>query len=232
LAVRKISDLRRYGILGFLGYLESQLRFLVASNGLGEIQVLDVGGGYGILWQEILERNPRIRLTIIDPLHVSSDKDPAHERIQSTFLESSERFAPDSFDVVTAIDLLEHLPKHDGYAFLYEMERIAKRHVVIYTPNGFVWQPPSLNNPFNAHLSSWSVDDLRNFGFRSVKGHIGLKVLFGPYAERRKGVALPRPFEPVLIALSSILAYVFPKLAFAISGWLQADARIAVNQSR
>jgi len=43
-----------------------------------------------------------------------------------------------SFDIVIAMDLIEHLPKSDGYKLLYEMERIARKACMIMTPNGFV----------------------------------------------------------------------------------------------
>lgn len=78
-----------------------------------------------------------------------------------------------SFDAAIALDVIEHLEKEDGYKLLKDMERVAKKRVIIITPNGFV---PQYNkgNKLQAHLSGWSVDDFKKLGYK-VEGIYGTK---------------------------------------------------------
>ena len=78
-----------------------------------------------------------------------------------------------SYDAAVALDVIEHLNKKDGYKLLDDMEGIARKSVVILTPNGFV---PQFNkdNKLQEHLSSWSVDDFLKKGYK-VQGIYGTK---------------------------------------------------------
>lgn len=68
-------------------------------------------------------------------------------------------FDDDAFDVVTSIDVIEHVP--DYHAFLRELIRVARRAVVVSTPN----RRPEHTNPDGSprnhwHLREWSRDEL------------------------------------------------------------------------
>jgi 2-polyprenyl-3-methyl-5-hydroxy-6-metoxy-1,4-benzoquinol methylase len=68
-------------------------------------------------------------------------------------------FDDDSFDVVTSIDVIEHVP--DYHAFVRELCRVARRAVVISTPN----RRPEHTNPDGTprnhwHLREWSREEL------------------------------------------------------------------------
>lgn len=91
-------------------------------------------------------------------------------------------FRDGSIDVVLALDVIEHLPKIDGYKLIQEMERIARRKVVIVTPNGFS-PKTSLEDgsPLQAHRSGWILEDFVNLGY-DVKGVFGLRGLRGERA--------------------------------------------------
>ena len=199
----------------------------VCSDSL-RLNVLDVGGASGRIWQDLL--CPCIHLTIVDPFDPGQlAVDLANERILSEFQKCLPLMANDSFDIVVAIDLIEHLPLHEGYLLLYSMERLARKAVIIYTPNGFVWQPPSENNEFNAHVSGWSVGDFRRFGFKKFVGHVNLKLLVGPYAEPRFPVS--SLIFQALWMLGLVLSKVMPVSAFAISAVLSKGSRSAINQA-
>ena len=43
---------------------------------------------------------------------------------------------------MTALDVIEHLPKEGGLALLDELERVCRGQVVVLTPYGFMEQPP------------------------------------------------------------------------------------------
>lgn len=78
-----------------------------------------------------------------------------------------------SFDAVMALDVIEHLDKDDGYKLLDNMERAARKKVILVTPNGFI---PQYNkeNKLQAHLSGWTVKDFASKGYR-VEGIYGTK---------------------------------------------------------
>ena len=61
--------------------------------------------------------------------------------------ELAELFPPTSFDVVVAVDVLEHLERTDGFDLLEAMEQLARQRVVVFTPNGFVAQGAREGNP-------------------------------------------------------------------------------------
>jgi len=100
---------------------------------------------------------------------------------QVNALEIESRFGPRSFDCVLALDLIEHLEKEDGLRLLAAMERVARRKVIVFTPNGFVPQGAYDDNPYQAHRSGWDPDEMRSRGYR-LWGVNGWKVLRGERA--------------------------------------------------
>ncbi len=89
-------------------------------------------------------------------------------------------FAPRSFDACTALDVIEHFAKEDGTRLLDAMERVARKRVVVFTPNGFLPQPRADDADLQEHISGWTVDDFLQRGYR-VYGSHGPKRLRGAY---------------------------------------------------
>lgn len=116
----------------------------------------------------------------------------------------------DSFDAVAAIDLLEHLDHEDGAALLDQLEKLARRRVVVFTPNGFVHQHARDGNPFQVHLSGWTPAQLRERGY-AVNGVHGLRPLRGPEARIR---LRPHRAWALVADLSQPLARRMPHLAY------------------
>lgn len=85
-------------------------------------------------------------------------------------------FKPHSYEVVLALDLIEHLTKKEGNKLLKDMERIAKNKVIVYTPNGFVKQEEYGGNRYQIHKSGWTVSEMRQRGYRVI-GASGVKFL-------------------------------------------------------
>ncbi len=79
-------------------------------------------------------------------------------------------FQNSEFAVATCVETIEHLPKKHGEQLLDELHRIADT-VIVSTPSSFFRQPRNLvkHNKFQAHVSSWSVEDFRKRGY-TVKG--------------------------------------------------------------
>lgn len=213
--------------LRFEGSLQKYLRFQPQTP----LRVLDVGGGSGLFWNNLLSEFPNIDLTVVDLFDLRELNDFAHKRVHSSFQDALPTFSSNSFDLCTAIDLLEHLDTADGYRLLYEMQRVSQKTVAIYTPNGFLWQPPSPNNPYNAHVSGWQAKDLISFGFQSVLGHVGHKNLIGPYSRPKNNVRNPY-LSYFAEKLGERLAVGFPRYAFAISAWMNSAAAFSIDQAR
>jgi hypothetical protein len=104
--------------------------------------------------------------------------------VQMNISEIGSRFALRSFDCVVALDVIEHFEKEDGLRLLDAMERIARKKVVVFTPNGFVAQPPTSDNPHQLHRSGWTVAEMRARGY-DVVGIGGWRPLRGAYANPR-----------------------------------------------
>lgn len=79
-------------------------------------------------------------------------------------LEVLPRIADRSYELVIAIDILEHLTTEDGARFLDHCVRIASKAVLVSTPKEFHAQEIAAN-PYENHRSVWSEVALREAGF-------------------------------------------------------------------
>lgn len=114
-----------------------------------------------------------------------------------------------SFDAVIALDLIEHLPKKDGIAMLKQMETIARKKVILLTPNGYINQEPYEGNPYQIHKSGWTTEDFAARGY-ILRGMRGLKWLRGEYATIK---FKPWIFWSAVSVLSEFIVYFFPRYA-------------------
>ncbi|MDP9360545.1 MAG: methyltransferase domain-containing protein [Acidobacteriota bacterium] len=178
-AILRAVDERLFGI-SFEQY-HAALRQTIADGNCHSL--LDVGCG---------ERSPIYRFS--KSIHRTTGVDshlPSIERsraqgihtdyVQMNIAEIGSRFAPRSFDCVVALDVIEHFEKDDGLRLLDAMERIARQKAVIFTPNGFVAQPATEDNPHQLHKSGWTVAQMRARGYE-VRGIGGWPPLRGAYA--------------------------------------------------
>ena len=109
-------------------------------------------------------------------------------------------FPPGRFDACVALDLIEHLTKDDGLRLLEDMEMIASRRVIIFTPNGFIPQQ-SRDGDLQEHLSGWEAGEMRSLGYEVIGLH-GPKILRGEYHKPRH---LPRSVAGVVSAAGHLL---------------------------
>ena len=189
--------------------------------------VLDIGSSTGQMWTSHPLQNLDLEVTLMDPAIAKGDVAEDFRVIAASAPGGLADIISDSFDVVVAFDLIEHLSKEDGYLLLYEMERISRKLVVVYTPTGFLWQPPSPNNPFNAHISGWRPRDLKHFGFKSFTGLMGFGILLGPYAKPR--FAFLEGSTSLILKASQFFARPFPLLAHSF--YAEKEPRlVAMNQ--
>lgn len=91
-------------------------------------------------------------------------------------------FRDKAYDLVLAIDILEHLDKQDGNLFIRELLRIGKS-VILATPAEFISQVVP-ENPLEDHLSLWTREELLTHGFTIVDETPSLIGLFSVPAEQ------------------------------------------------
>ncbi|MCA9379041.1 methyltransferase domain-containing protein [Candidatus Dojkabacteria bacterium] len=134
------------------------------------------------------------------------------ENKQMNILNVAREFKPKSFDCVVALDLIEHQTKEEGEKLLRDMESIAKKKVVIFTPNGFVHQGEYDGNDFQIHKSGWTAAEMRARGFR-VYGLNGLRYLRGEYARPKWR---PEWFWQRILYHTQWFVRLFPRFAYQI----------------
>lgn len=132
--------------------------------------------------------------------------------VQCSVLEIARKFPPKSFDYVIAMELIEHLEAADGLELLAQMERIARKKVILSTPNGFLPQGEEFGNPMQKHLSGWTVPQFNSLGYRCV-GLEGLWFLRGEMA----GIKWwPRHFWKAISLVSQFVTRKNSRLAFRL----------------
>jgi 2-polyprenyl-3-methyl-5-hydroxy-6-metoxy-1,4-benzoquinol methylase len=175
--------------------------------------LLDVGcGAYSPL--QSLRRKPYCTgVDAFEPsIKASRSKGIHDEYRQLNILELENNFEENSYDCVLLNDVIEHLEKEDGLKLIRMLEKIAKKHVIIFTPNGFVPQEPFEGNPWQEHKSGWSVKEMQDHGYK-VWGINGWKYLM----EKRCEIKFrPRQFWLIVTSLMQFFTYYFPNQAFQI----------------
>jgi hypothetical protein len=229
--VRKISS---FAPINIEDVVRREIRLLSKNFSKKAITILDLGSGSGWYWNQIVKKFNHLsfRITLVDAIQIEDKANLPNAIFERKIIEVPSglgQFKDQEFDFVVAFDLIEHLSKEDGYRLLYEVDRIAERSSVIFTPNGFVWQPPSSNNPFNAHISGWKTSELRNLGWKRIRGHTGAKKLRVPYA-------IPHPLIsnwPIseIDAFLILLVYRVSGFAFAYSAVKRKKNSRIENQS-
>jgi hypothetical protein len=128
-------------------------------------------------------------------------------------------FKPKSFDTVVALELIEHFDKHRDPLLLNSMERIAKRKVILTTPNRFHPQKAYDNNPYQEHRSGWTVRELERLGYRCF-GLSGFNFLYNHHEDvLKRGLnhwCIPLFFWWRVKRWSTLVVHHLPHLAYRL----------------
>jgi SAM-dependent methyltransferase len=141
-----------------LGMLDRVVPSHDSSTGLtAGLQILDVGCGAGNMIHH-LSRYGQVKGVEIDPRPIVVARQRGYEVEQGDATQPLP-FEAGSFDLVTALDLIEH--NEDDMAILRECYRLLKPsgHVVITVP-AFMWLW-SNNDVINAHVRRYTAGELR-----------------------------------------------------------------------
>lgn len=148
----------------------------------GMKSVLDVGCGSSSPLAKVKKNFYSVGVDAFKPSIKKSKKDRIHNDYKlGDVLKIGKYFPEKSFDAVVALDLIEHLEKKDGFNLLKQMESIAKKKIILMTPNGFVAQHPLEDNPYQIHKSGWGILDFKKMRYK-VYGIRGFKFIRGEYA--------------------------------------------------
>lgn len=71
-----------------------------------------------------------------------------------------------TFDTVLSMSVLEHLEREEGLKLITDLQRVARRQVIVWIPIGFMESLEAKdNNPAQVHRSGWTENDMISLGF-------------------------------------------------------------------
>lgn len=139
--------------------------------------ILDVGCGQGLPMELINLRHSNLISTGIDLFKPYIDQCKI-KKTHNKYLICDVRKLPfkrKSFDVVMALQIIEHLKKGEARIVLKKLETIAKNLIIISTPIGISTYHTE-ENPLQEHQSFFYPEEFKKLGYRIIR--IGGKSLF------------------------------------------------------
>ena len=135
------------------------------------VSVLDVGCGLSLKSQYI-EADIRVGLDAHRPYLEKIDAKVPYVCLQGDATKLRELFLPKSFDMVLLLDIVEHLEKPAAIDLIEQAEAIARRAVVIETPEGFLPQNIDIlglgGSHFQTHRCGFEVAEFKARGYDVV----------------------------------------------------------------
>lgn len=175
--------------------------------------VLDVGCGSNSPLARIKKNFYSVGVDAFEPSIKKSKREKIHDEYKlCDVLKISKHFKKKSFDVVVALDLIEHLEKKEGLHLLEQMELLARKKIILMTPNGFVSQHPIEDNPYQIHKSGWGISDFKKMQYR-IYGIRGFKFIRGEYATIKYR---PWFFWGLMSTMSAFFTYYLPTFAYQL----------------
>lgn len=185
----------------------------ILASAIGDAKtILDVGCGTGDL-MKMLGKGKKWYVTGID-IYGPSIKEAKKTKAYKTLFKGDitklpKQITKQKYDVVFSSQVIEHLPKKKALALIKQMEKLAKKRVVVGTTVGFMHFLPLQeihehehdDNPFQEHKSSWSPKEFQQLGF-VTRG----QGLFFIYREGFLAHLLPKVVHPLLYGISLLFA--------------------------
>lgn len=189
-------------------YKETIKKFLFKNNLDKNLKILDLGCGD-------FQLNPILNSHInfsefvgIDAYNFKNNNGYSANAkfVNKLIFEIEDLYPKKYFDIVFALDLIEHLDENQGMSLIKLMKKMSKKAIVIFTPNGFIPQYDP-KNKFNCHRSGWSYEFFKKNNFE-ITGIYGPKIFRGEFCELKK----PKLLNGILSIISNIcFTRYFPK---------------------
>jgi hypothetical protein len=143
-------------------------------------RVLDVGCGCSMTMRQIGVPHP-VGIEGYQPTFEEAKRLNTHdELVLGNVTDLSRHFQPRQFDGCVAVDVIEHLNKADGLQLMKNMESLARKKVVLFTPSGFLPQGHTDQGDLQVHLSGWEPEEMKKHGYEVI-GLLGPKSLRGDH---------------------------------------------------
>lgn len=136
--------------------------------------ILDVGCGFKSPLSSLRGWSTRLIGLDVEPVIEEARKRETHDEYVVGDVRElhPSMFAGRGINVVAAVDVIEHLDRDEGFAFLQSLESITSDYVLIQTPCGYNPQGPEYGSQFQRHRSGWFPHDFQSLGY-TVYGTTG-----------------------------------------------------------
>lgn len=141
--------------------------------------ILDIGCGQGFPMKMIKVRmrvKKSVGVDLFKPYIEIGKKFKIHDKYIISDVRKI-KFKDKSFDVILALQVLEHLKKEDAWKVVDKIEKIAKKQIIIATPIGKMYHPMEDNNRLQLHKSGFYPEEFEKRGYRIIR--YGRKELLG-----------------------------------------------------
>lgn len=135
------------------------------------ISVLDAACGLS-LKSKYIPAQIRVGVDIHEKYFDHIEADVPYVVMKHDIRKLEEIFMPKSFDIVIALDVVEHLEKEESLDLLRQCEKIARKAVIIETPKGYVPQNMDIQghgaDEWQTHRCGWEVEEFESLGYKTV----------------------------------------------------------------
>lgn len=138
----------------------------------GEIvSILDAACGLS-LKSRYISAQIRVGVDIYEEYFKHIESDVPYVVIKYDIRKLREIFMPKSFDLVIAIDVMEHLKKEESLDVLKQCQEIARKAIIIETPRGYL--PTNIDitghggHQWQTHRSEWQPEEFEKIGFKTL----------------------------------------------------------------
>lgn len=207
-----------------IDYLKINLPFSymwVLRKALGDPKtVLDLGCGEGSLMQ-FLSKGESWQITGVDiykkAIQTASKRNAYFKLVKGDLLKTiKNKRLISKYDVVFFSQVIEHVTRKQGEQILEEIEKLAKKRIIVGTPRGFMEQPHEFldGNPHQIHKSGWSIEDFSSRGYK-VYG-VGFLPIWSHHGLGRNASLLRIIFSNIISYLMSPIVFFFPTIGAGV----------------
>jgi len=120
------------------------------------------------------------------------------------------------YDIVLCSELIEHLDKKKGERLLKFLEKLARKRIIITTPNGYLEQQHEHveKNPYEFHKSGWELTEFTQRGYQA-RG-VGFKPIWPHHGIGRSKNRYVFLLANIFSFITAPIAYYFPRFSVGI----------------